>query len=49
MATTYGTFYAGLLTSGIPDELAYDMVRDWFRLQVYKMLWPDTPPPWETE
>ena len=47
-ATMLGAFYAGLMENGIPEDLAYDMTHDWFRLQVVKMLWPDAPPPmWE--
>lgn len=49
LAATYGTFYQGLLKEGIPDDLACSMVRDWFNLQVKKMLWPDSAPPWEGE
>ena len=44
LAATYGMFYAGLLKNGIPEALAADMVHDWFRQQMRKMLCPDAPP-----
>lgn len=43
LAAMYGTFYSGLLANNIPVPLAEDMVRDWFRFQIRKMLWPDAP------
>lgn len=49
LATTYGILYAGLLANGISPALAYDMIRDQHRLQVYKALWPDAPPAWGEE
>ena len=48
-AYSLGLFYAGLVESGIPEMLAGDMVRDWFRLQMHKQLWPDMPPSWGEE
>lgn len=46
-AATLGAFHKSLLENGIPEPLADDMVRDWFRLQMSKQLWPDAPPTWE--
>lgn len=48
-AQILGHFYTGLIASGIPKPLATEMTRDQARLQTYKILWPDTPPPFGGE
>jgi hypothetical protein len=44
-AQLIGQFYTSLVASGIPKPLAQTMVRDWLRIQLQKMPWPDAPPP----
>lgn len=37
-------YYRALRSVDLPERLASDMVRDFYRLQWMKMLWPDAPP-----
>lgn len=38
-------YYRALIANNLPDELARQMVLDFYRIQWIKSFFPDTPPP----
>ncbi len=39
-----GSYYRALIEGGMPAELAATVVRDWHRMQIRKVLWPEIAP-----
>jgi hypothetical protein len=49
MAKMTGAMRTAMIETGMPMDEAALLTRDWWRLQLWKALYPDSPPPFDLE